>query len=359
MEDHKKQKIIFVDQALGAGGAERVLCTLMRSLDKSLFDIECIIITGDGPLSYLIPDYVTVKKLHIRNTRKALPGVIRVLRNAKPDTVFCSSPRIAVLLVMARLMVNNFRLISRYPSMPSIEIQTGAVNGWRLFLTKIVFRYVNLVIAQTEEMAHELADIYHIDTNKLLVVHNPVDKIYIDQCLENTTNPFSRDNINVVVVGTTYPVKGHDVLIKAFHKVKAMYPGAVLHIIGRDRENYLSTLQDYVKELQLIDSVVFWGHQTNPYRFMQYADLLVLPSRREGLPNVLLEANYIGCKCVATDCVPVIRRLLRNDYVVPVESVEALCNAIVLALSKEGNGTETNLDVDLSNDSLVKIFDLE
>ena len=73
------------------------------------------------------------------------------------------------------------------------------------------------------------------------------------------------------------------------------------------------------------------GFHSNPYRWMKHADCYVMPSRFEGLPNSLIDAMFVGMPVVATRCIPVIDRIVKNGYngiVVDSENVEALAEGM-------------------------------
>ena len=64
---------------------------------------------------------------------------------------------------------------------------------------------------------------------------------------------------------------------------------------------------------------------------MNHADCFVMPSRLEGLPNALIDAMYLGKPVVATRCIPIIERIVRNSYngiVVEPDNVEALAEGM-------------------------------
>ena len=74
------------------------------------------------------------------------------------------------------------------------------------------------------------------------------------------------------------------------------------------------------------------GFQTNPYSYIKYADCFVLSSRWEGLPNVLIEALYLGTPAAAFACIPIIERIVNdgiNGYVVKAEDVNGLASAML------------------------------
>ncbi|MCJ8331099.1 MAG: hypothetical protein HRT89_02575, partial [Lentisphaeria bacterium] len=146
------KKIIFLDQGLAAGGAEKILCTIMASLDKKSYDIHLVLTNHLSSLAHLVPDHVTVHELHKTHTRKSLVSLMKLFRKLKPDLVFSSLSRSTILSVITRLLCSRYKIIGRYPNMPSREISEGVLSGWRLFLNKTLLKRVDKVIAQTDEM---------------------------------------------------------------------------------------------------------------------------------------------------------------------------------------------------------------
>ena len=75
----------------------------------------------------------------------------------------------------------------------------------------------------------------------------------------------------------------------------------------------------------------------NPLKYFANADLFILSSLVEGMPNVLVEAMMCGCTPVATDCPTGPRELLKDGvfgYLVPVQDAPAMANGIEKALVK-------------------------
>lgn len=64
------------------------------------------------------------------------------------------------------------------------------------------------------------------------------------------------------------------------------------------------------------DCVFCVGFKNNPYVYMKHADCFVLSSRNEGLPNVMIEALYLGTPVAAYKCIPVIERIVDEGKLV-------------------------------------------
>jgi glycosyltransferase involved in cell wall biosynthesis len=328
---NKRKRIVFVDQNLNGGGAERILCTVLRSLNPSEFDMHLVLIGSKGTLTHLIPHCVKVHELGISNTRKALFSFIKKIKEIRPDSVFSTLSRTTVLSIISRPFCPEYRLVARYPNMPSLQLKWGTINGWRYWLMKKTYNKVDIIIAQTEEMAEDLHHCYKIPKKKISTIHNPVDTNYINECLEGSKDPFLSKHINIVASGRLTLQKGYETLILAFSKIKKKNNNFRLHILGQDNNNYRSTLDALIKKYDLENKIIFHGFVKNPYPFYKFCDLFVLSSRWEGFPNVLLENLYLEKKVVVTRCVPIIEKLVtngKNGFVVDVDDANAMASAI-------------------------------
>lgn len=105
---------------------------------------------------------------------------------------------------------------------------------------------------------------------------------------DENTYAFDSNVFNVVMVGRLAHEKGIDRAIRAIQYVRGQGIPAMLHLIGSGpMEKELRTMVD---ELKLTDAVVFHGSQSNPYRFMRDATLLLITSWHEAAPMVIDEA---------------------------------------------------------------------
>lgn len=94
------------------------------------------------------------------------------------------------------------------------------------------------------------------------------------------------------------PVKGLDILLKAFSQVSQKYPGLHLLIVGVDPDQ--STLPELAAQLS-IDSCVHWaGIRDNGWQVLNAADIYIQPSRSEGLGLAIVEAMALKLPVVAT-----------------------------------------------------------
>lgn len=139
----------------------------------------------------------------------------------------------------------------------------------------------------------------------------------------------------VFFAGRLAHVKGVDLLLKAWGRIRSCFPQTDLLLAGdgEDRES----LTALAHELGISDSVLFLGRKGHQELagFYQHAQAVVLPSRREGLPLSLLEAGAAGAICIGsrTPGIPEIIQDETTGYLTDTESVEDLSAAIAKALS--------------------------
>ncbi len=314
-EGNARKRILFIVPAFtnGAGGAERVITTILRHLDRS--DIECHLATILPGTQFLedLPEDVTIHRLNVSRMRYALAPVVRLVRRLKPDTVLSTVGYANVLLVVARpFLPANTRIIIREATTPSGFLKHEAHNPalWKFFY-RHVYPRADQIICLTDAMQRDFHDTFHIPAKKLVRIYNPVDKASVRAHAVSAKNPYSGEGPNIVAAGRLRREKGLDLLIDALSLVRRHIPGAQATILGEGPEE--PALRKQVLELGLQSAVQFSGFQQNPWTYLAHADLFVLPSRLEGMPNALLEALALDTPVVATNCVEAISELQSLD----------------------------------------------
>ncbi|OHO81441.1 hypothetical protein HMPREF2736_06595 [Corynebacterium sp. HMSC036E10] len=133
-----------------------------------------------------------------------------------------------------------------------------------------------------------------------------------------------------VHVGRFSPEKNHDFLLELFSELLQEDPTAKLLLVGDGPERY--RIEHRVSELGLSSSVFFVGLVENPYPYIANSRGLLLPSRHEGQPMVILEASSLGIPVFASEIDAVIgMRHLVDMNVLPFDKgawVEALLNPV-------------------------------
>jgi glycosyltransferase involved in cell wall biosynthesis len=143
----------------------------------------------------------------------------------------------------------------------------------------------------------------------------------------------------VVHVGRFTGQKRHDVLLDAFARVAPPHRLVLLADPGPELERMIA-------ERGLAGRVQIAGFQQNPYPWIASAELLVLCSDHEGLPNALVEALGLGVPVVSTDCPSGPREILGAglaEWLVPVGDAAALAGAIVRALAERPDAARADL----------------
>lgn len=136
--------------------------------------------------------------------------------------------------------------------------------------------------------------------------------------------------IRLLFVGSIeFDRKGLDVLIDAVEILAKDSVLFCLQIVGDGPD--LSRLKSLISAKGLQEFVKLTGETNRPADLMRDADLLLLPSRREGLPNVMLEAMSCGLCVIASACPVGPSEVIRHGesgWLVPVGDAASLAEAV-------------------------------
>ncbi len=323
-----KKKVLFCVPP-SCGGAERVTLTIAKLLDSDKYDVKVVIIgktTGD--IKNFVPDYMGIIHVKIRNIWDFTTlRLVNLFKKERPDIVFCSLLFLNARIILAAKIARNMKIIIRNSNSLNLLRYDGKL------LAKLLYPKADSIILQTDEMKKELQNFMKVDINKLHVIFNPIDVDSINFHLKMSECPFDSQYINYVFVGRINYMKGLDILLLAFAHVVKRNKKSRLYIVGKikDSDSYFQSLNKLIIDLRLDEHVIWTDFTNNPYQYIKYANCFVLPSRIEGLPNVLLDAMYLQVPVVVTRSVPVIDRIVTKERgkVVDVNDKDALAKAMM------------------------------
>ncbi|HIG53990.1 MAG TPA: glycosyltransferase family 4 protein [Candidatus Handelsmanbacteria bacterium] len=172
-------------------------------------------------------------------------------------------------------------------------------HGLMAKLHRKIYGWMDVVVAVSEDIAEKLATV-GVPRDKVRVVHNGVDHRFRpgDRLAVRRRLDLPAADFIALFVGLLIPIKGLDILVEALAKSQT---GELLCLLVGDGP-LVSQLQRQATCLGVGDRLRFVGRQPSDEipAWMAAADVLVLPSRSEGRPNVVLEAQACGIPVVAT-----------------------------------------------------------
>ena len=338
-----RKRILFLVPAFtgGVGGAERVTVTLLRHIDHNCF--ECHLGVAQPGAAYLqsIPETVKVHQLHVSRMRYALPAIVRLVRSLRPQTVLSTVSYLNVMLLASRpLLPRNTRLLVREATTPSafVAMDTPHPRLWT-WLYRHLYPRADKVICLSDSMLEDMAVHFDIPREKLVRIYNPVDVGMLRQEAGSQPNPCQGDGPNLVAAGRLRKEKGIDLLLDALPAVVQQFPKVRLTVLGEGPQE--AELREQTARLCIDRYVDFVGFEENPWAYLSNADLFILPSRMEGMPNALLEALALGTPAVATASVGALNEIAQTNeelLLVPPENPTALAEGIISVLNKPSSG---------------------
>lgn len=332
-----RKRILFLVPAFkkGVGGAERVVLTLLRQLDHARYECHLVLVQGGQASLEELPAGVTVHRLRVSRMRYALPAIIRLVWKVRPRTVLATVSYLNVMLVAARpFLPRSVRLLLREATTPSafIRNQTRHPRLWAWFYRSWYPR-AEKIICLSDSMLEDMAGHFAIPREKLARIYNPVDIGALRRLAAAQENPYPEAGPNLLFAGRLQKEKGADLLLDAMPAVIQRFPGVRLSVLGEGPEE--AGLKAQAARLGIVRHVDFSGFRDSPWSYFSNADLFVLPSRIEGMPNALLESLALGAPAVASSCVGAIGEILESNpqlVVVPPEDCAALAQGIISAL---------------------------
>ncbi len=368
MEGNKNKKIVFFIPSLRGGGAERVMVNMANKLSDWDYIIDFIIAQKEGDYFSDIKEEVNIVNLKASRILFSLFPLIKYLKRSRPQVLIASMEHVVIISVLAKILsFSKTKIIARVANTLSFSLQgTKWYKRWiRKYGAMIFYRFVDEIVANSKGSADDLSRTLKISREKIKVIYNPTDIFNIDNKLkEVVTHPWlkEKDFPVIISVGRLHSQKDFSSLIESFVQINK---SAKLIILGEGEER--SNLEKLIRELELSERVFMPGFVSNPYAYISRADVFVLSSRWEGLPNVLIEAMACGVPVASTNCPSGPSEILEDGKygeLVPVGDPEKLAEKIeyLLNLSEEKREEITSrarksVEEKFSIDKMVKEYE--
>ncbi|BCD67748.1 glycosyltransferase family 4 protein [Nitratiruptor sp. YY09-18] len=303
-------KIAFIISSLGSGGAERVATLIANELAKR-HEVYIVTFSKDEPF-YSLEKNIKLVQLDllkksknsletIKNTFNRIFVLTKTLHTIDADVNISFMTHTNILSTIASKIQKQKIIICE-------RIAYGFYQSKMLyFLRRVVYPMADLLITQTKEDRKNYKFLKNVK-----VIYNPIN---IPQIQNN------KEKI-VLAVGRLEKQKGFDSLIKAFAKIKSDWK-LVIAGEGSERKN----LENLIRKLSLEKKVFLIGKQKDIFDWYAKASLFVLSSKKEGFPNVLLEAMGSGCASISFDCPYGPREIIengKNGILVEDQNIDAL-----------------------------------
>jgi glycosyltransferase involved in cell wall biosynthesis len=323
------QNLLFLIYRLYGGGAERVVSNLSQALNDD-FNIK-------------IATYSEEEKTYTYNgelLRIKLPFSKNVTKNNKAQRAIRFFILIYKLRKLKRLhqidksisfgeQANIINLLSKRDENVIISMRTTLSKEMKIaprvrILSKLIkrlYNYADRIIVPSRLAAHDLIQLFDVDKTKVQIIYNYIDPKVINKLSKESIADLDLSNLFkkkiLLNVGRITPAKGQWLLFHVFKRLKNYYPDCRLVIIGegeseaefkiileKHADELGIKLYDYTKDetFSLDYDVYLLGFDSNPFRFMKHAKLLVFPSTFEGFPNTIIEAMESNLAVVAADC---------------------------------------------------------
>ena len=254
------------------------------------------------------------REVSLRADLRSLRAMIKLLRRERPHIVHANTPKGSLLAMVAAWYT---RVPVRIYTVTGLRFETATGTFRRILklMERITCRCATEVIPEGDGVARTLRR-EHITRKPLRKIHNGningVDTAHFDPTLPELVAPAAEMRRRLaegsdgavttfVFVGRMVRDKGINELVDAFNTVHAANPATRLLLVGRFEDALDPVLPATRLRIDQGQGILAVGQLSDVRPALLASDVLVLPSYREGFPNVVLEGAAMGLPVIVTD----------------------------------------------------------
>lgn len=357
------KKILITIGKLDRGGAEMRTLKLISDLNKIAAKAKYYIYVVSGEKGELTSDFLAQPNLDIIYGKRGLLGLsllYKTLKNIKPD----------VLHINASLAGGVYAVIGRLANIKTIycHIRTTEHYGTG-FIYHLKQNFFSILLnnfsTKVVGVCHSARKLSKTSESKWQTIYNGVDIDGTD-IIQSDALPYS-----LVCLGRMHEAKNQIFLVDVMSELCFLRPEInwQLDFYGKENAIIKENIMLRAHKLGVSQHIKFCGQTQQPLEVLKRYNLLVLPSVREGLPGVVLEALSVGCESVVSGLDGCKEISEQNAYVHVVDSYDSREWAKMIAEQMEKMHTYSRQEVrdTLKNSSftneqhvssMVKLWDI-
>lgn len=297
-------KILHIFGKMQHGGAEMRTLDIMRNIDRDKYKFYFCSLSGErGELDE------EVRKMggdvFYCNYRNILFPIkfIRILKKYKFNVVHSHVHTFSGLILFFSYLAQVPKRIAHFRNTNDNEDQSTRKRFQRKIMKKLINKYATNILAVCNSAMEIAWSKDWKDDSRCKVIYNGID-INVNYDIGVTVR--EEFNINdssevIIHVGRMEPQKNHIRVIEIFKEIHNQLPSSILILVGKGKSDIEKQIKEMVQKFGLQNNVIFTGIRNDVPRLLAASDLLLFPSKWEGLPGVVLEASSVGLPTLATD----------------------------------------------------------
>ena len=332
---HKLFRLNTIDGSLG------MLRGQLRFLNQ---EFEVVAVADDSGVLAEVAEREGVRTIGVPMHReislaadcRSLVALYKLFRRERPYIVHANTPKASLLSMVAAWAT---RVPHRIYTVTGLRFET--TNGLLRFILKTMERITCLcatkVIPEGDGVKATLLR-EHITRKPMEKIHNGningIDLEHYDRTEQVMTRAAEirngSEDFTFIFIGRMVRDKGINELVAAFDRLNREFPATKLLLVGKFEDELDPVLPETKQMIEKNPKIEFAGYQNDVRPYFAAADIAVLPSYREGFPNVVIQAGAMGLAQIVTDingCNEVVVDG-RNGLIVPKQNEEALYEAM-------------------------------
>ena len=327
-----RKKIVHLVEDLEIGGQEKVIFNIVKNLNKEKYDVGVWCIEKGGTIAeWLIKEGIEVKILGIKtyHSLKNILKLSKLLKKEKVKILHCHS-----------YFANTFgRLCKIFGNVPFVIVHYHSTYSYfkrkNLIMDRILSLFTVKILCCSYAVKKWIIENEKINPEKIIVLYNGIEIGGIEEKDVKKILKIKENDRVVGFIGRLEPIKNPEILLNLIKIIRNEIPEVKLLIVGDG--SLREKMERLIKPLGIERNVIFAGRVENVFPYIKIMDLVILPSKIEGLGISLIEAMALEKPVVGTNVggIPEVIEDGINGFVVEPDDLENLKKAVYFLLKNK------------------------